>query len=64
MDPNANLAVVRRLAASILDGERDLADSLAEHVQALDEWLSRGGFLPSAWRTRPPHERRYRPDGA
>lgn len=25
------------------------ANDLAETAKALDEWLSRGGFLPSAW---------------
>ena len=31
------------------DDGKDAAESLVEHVQALDEWLSRGGFLPDAW---------------
>jgi hypothetical protein len=26
-----------------------LAANLAEHVQALDEWITRGGFLPEGW---------------
>jgi hypothetical protein len=25
------------------------AAALAERVQALDEWLKKGGFLPTAW---------------
>jgi hypothetical protein len=27
----------------------DAADDLAMYVNALDEWLSRGGFLPEPW---------------
>lgn len=50
MDPNANLAEQRRIVARILDGD-DSADwsRLAELVQALDEWLTAGGFLPGEW---------------
>jgi hypothetical protein len=29
-------------------------EALAELVDALDEWLSRGGFLPAAWTPRYP----------
>lgn len=25
------------------------ADEIAEYFDAVDEWLSKGGFLPSAW---------------
>jgi hypothetical protein len=65
MDPNANLQEQRRLSAEIntlieqKDGEPsrreaerliDLAGELADHAQALDEWISKGGFLPTAWR--------------
>lgn len=55
MDPNATLARIRELTASLLDSDADpgtaasIGDQLAEHVQALDEWLSKGGFLPRAW---------------
>lgn len=56
MDPNANLAEQRRLAGAI----REAADAgvtewgttairLAELVEAMDEWMSKGGFLPEAW---------------
>jgi hypothetical protein len=50
MDPNANLAEQRRIALSILEGDDGDAERLAELVQALDEWLTKGGFLPDAWR--------------
>ena len=60
MDPNAALEDARRLAANIIDGVMaggltpdDMAsvgEDLAEAFQGLDEWLSRGGFKPDAWR--------------
>lgn len=56
MDPNANLAEQLRLAAQIIEADTDdrlraeLADRLAELVQALNEWISRRGALPDAWR--------------
>jgi hypothetical protein len=58
MDPNANLKEQRELAAKMItdynDSEsngidQDDANRLAELVQALDEWISRQGFLPKAW---------------
>ena len=59
MDPTANKDEQLRIAAGILElyedespnfGEiADLAARLAELVQALDEWLSKGGFLPKEW---------------
>lgn len=56
MDPNANLEELRRLVARILAEDIDEAFPnmndlrLAELVLALDGWLSKGGFLPNAWR--------------
>ena len=54
MDPDANLAEQLELANRILacgagemeDGE---LERLAELVEALDEWIKSGGFLPEAW---------------
>lgn len=48
MDPDTCLAEIRELVAQSLTEDDDTR--LAEHVQALDEWLSRGGFLPAPWR--------------
>lgn len=56
MDINAALANVRRLNALVLkafDGgvlpdEDDILE-LADQLQAMDEWLSKGGFLPTDW---------------
>lgn len=55
MDPTANLAMQRALAGQILKTTARVefeqqAVELAEHVQALDEWISKGGFLPTQWR--------------
>lgn len=56
MDPDANLKEQRELAASLLDEEGmhpaelfAAATRLAELVQALDEWILKGGFLPADW---------------
>jgi hypothetical protein len=53
VDPDACLNELRRFARMVLAAparqttalERDMA----EHVQALDEWLVKGGFPPHAW---------------
>lgn len=51
MDPNANLEEQLRIADAIESGTADDDDiaRLAELVRSLDEWLTNGGFLPSAW---------------
>jgi len=59
MDPNATLAIIRELAHIIhggqhpaLAGDYETASRLAGAFQDLDEWLTRGGFLPTAWERR------------
>lgn len=51
MDPNANLEEQLRLAGRMLtDGPHDQdALRLCELVEALNEWIERGGFLPARW---------------
>lgn len=52
MDPNATLAEILHAAMCVIasDGlDHVRALDLAERVQSLDEWLTRGGFLPDAW---------------
>jgi hypothetical protein len=62
MDPNATLKRIRETSARIVeitDSENidadtsdellGLASELAELTQALDGWLSRGGFFPREW---------------
>ena len=53
MDPNTNLQEQRRIAKAILadpDAQTHGAVRLAELVEALDEWISRGGFIPATWK--------------
>jgi hypothetical protein len=55
MDPNETLAEIREILLNGGIGGRNLVKSydngnrLAELVEALDNWISRGGFLPDAW---------------
>lgn len=65
MDPTENLKSQMRLVVNIvrtIDGSEDIngdipslhkvarmANELAEHVDALNTWLSKGGFLPDQW---------------
>jgi len=55
MDPNENLKQQQALAHAILDADTNVdttfdAWRLAELVQALDEWITSGGFTPAEWR--------------
>jgi len=61
MDPTANLREQLEIVRAILDLEREpieparlriAAERLAELVEALNGWLSRGGFLPVQWRAK------------
>lgn len=50
MDPNETLRIIRQeLESAESDAHEVDVDRLVEHVRALDEWLSSGGFLPKAW---------------
>jgi hypothetical protein len=56
MDPNANLREIRELVKSgnaTNDAGNDIgahdASRMVELVEALDEWITRGGFLPDRW---------------
>lgn len=56
MDPNETLATLRNLSRETMLGNSVdtalagyLAMDLAEAFQALDSWLSNGGFLPKVW---------------
>lgn len=55
MDPTSNLSEIRALVVRMTDNEDnpnylDDSDRLAQLVGALDEWISKGGFLPSQWK--------------
>ena len=56
MDPNVILRALRQLTARIEEIGRepgadwsDLAVEALEGIEALDGWLTRGGFLPDPW---------------
>ena len=56
MDPNECLKRIRELVAEGRQAEGDgyqinqsVATGLVALAEALDEWLSKGGFLPTAW---------------
>jgi hypothetical protein len=51
MDPNTALLTLREAVRDYFANGRDavMLDDLAEHFDALDGWLSHGGFLPAAW---------------
>lgn len=56
MDPNETLRMVRATIKQMgVETNPAInaayAELLAEYVTALDEWLSGGGFLPTAWAT-------------
>jgi len=52
MDPNETL---RRIRAELDQAEwtSETIEHVAEHFQALDEWLSKGGSLPESWDQHP-----------
>lgn len=51
MDPNATLADIRALIGIQKDGELESyqVDRLCDLVDALDEWIIKGGLLPKTW---------------
>ena len=51
MDPNVTLAQIRELVSEneYRDLYADETDRLVELVQSLDQWISKGGFLPADW---------------
>lgn len=51
MDPNKYLEDMMEASSSVDAGEEvdESAAALSEHVEAMNAWLSRGGFLPKAW---------------
>lgn len=55
MDPDAAVEALRRLSKDLETvedaGHRSaIAEEMATVWDGLDEWITRGGFLPSAWR--------------
>lgn len=56
MDPDANLREQRVMAHRLVNGRGKPGDAerLAQLVEALDNWLCRGGFLPATWQRQTP----------
>ena len=60
MDPNRTLEKLRELTKCVNDEEQveveiesvETLTDFAELFEALDEWLTGGGFLPKEWRER------------
>lgn len=54
MDINDTLQRMRHSVNGWTESETedfDYADDMVSYFQAIDEWLSKGGFLPEAWNT-------------
>jgi hypothetical protein len=51
MDPDTTLKGIRAYIRAANENGLTLDEKfeLIELIEALDEWLSKGGFLPSAW---------------
>ena len=58
MDPNANLAILRVLVGAVnasaavlqpVTPSQVVLAEIAERFAALDNWLTSGGFQPTAW---------------
>lgn len=58
MDPNAALVKLRGSIHAFRENDDefnrhwDHAETLVEAIEALDEWLSKGGYLPADWQGR------------
>lgn len=51
MDPNEALAIIRTEISKVLDeNDPNNPELLAEAMRGLDEWLSKGGYLPDEWK--------------
>lgn len=54
MDPDVCLQKIRELivelrGSSKISTTEACADEISEHFEALDEWISKGGFMPADW---------------
>lgn len=67
MDPDKALQIAREAVVKLhadlpfekdRDDVDDAAGALADAFEALDGWLSKGGFLPKAWTILPNGDRR------
>lgn len=52
MDPNETLMLMLAQSRLVIATSDDVnALRLADHVYAMHEWLSKGGFAPAGWKT-------------
>ncbi len=57
MDPDETLRQIRQIARDTVAGTistdeaPDYLEELVDYAEGLDEWLTKGGFLPRAWTT-------------
>lgn len=49
MDPDETLREMRAICSGA-NGDYDDAERLADLFRSLDNWITKGGFLPAAWR--------------
>lgn len=60
MDPNTALQNLRediaRFEEQVAIEPQSLGEQIIDQFKDLDEWLSKGGFLPEAWRAFSPEE--------
>ena len=49
MDPDENLREQLEIASRSVESEHDDLRRLAELVESLHEWITRGGVRPTAW---------------
>lgn len=49
MDPNATLKRMREVVGTIPGHPEDYDGELFDLFENLDDWLTRGGFLPTDW---------------
>ncbi len=61
MDPNETLSALRGFTRDVLNDKYIIGDmpaeDMAELFSALDDWITRGGFLPDAWNVALQNER-------
>ncbi|MGO9928826.1 MAG: hypothetical protein ACLPLP_22650 [Mycobacterium sp.] len=55
MDINVALAIARREVQAFHSGRVVDMSALVDAIASIDAWLSRGGFLPTAWATHNRH---------
>lgn len=49
MDIDANLAEQKRIVARAVNGDAYDAERLVDLVEAMHEWIEKGGALPAIW---------------